>query len=316
MAIIKACKVGGSVKNTGKECDISMGPTAMLLPVPASLTFTLAEIQDIISWITPLLHAALGLRVYPLFGQKAPINTITNNAESDVTVTLDDGTLVFVRYGIYNRTYETISGGLCYARSLMSFLKSGMNVIEIDKQGKMLIAKTGTKNGGGEDLYRGMIPNFMYAPSPILADFKNTYKNRFAYSFDPEEMVNNGEIFDGATPLLNIMGLIDAVLTPGLTTQTTTNIFIGVETECAEADLVALFGTPLAHVGNFTVKNKATGAAVSVTAGAVVGGEVRLTGTYVSGQTYTVTAAAPSVWLSNAVDGYDGSASSVDILIP
>src|SRR5688572_23319744 len=124
MAIKKACIIGNSIKNTGKECDAAMGPTAMLIAVPPSTLITLEDLEDPTEWIRPLLHAPKASRVYPFFGNVAPINTINNNAEGDTTVTMDDGTIVFLRYGIYNRLFETTSGGLCYARALAGLNKS------------------------------------------------------------------------------------------------------------------------------------------------------------------------------------------------
>lgn len=204
MALIKACLIGNSLKNTGKECDTSMVATAMLLAVPPDLEITADDLLDPLAWIEPLLHASKQNRIYPFFGNKAPINTITNNNESDILVTLDDGTQVFLRYGIYNRLYETIAGGICYAKALQGLNKSGFNIIEIDQQGQVLLHKNANKTFGG------LVTTFMYAPSPIMADFKTTpYKNRFQYSFSPVEFVNNCEIFTGGGPLLQLMGLID-----------------------------------------------------------------------------------------------------------
>lgn len=208
MAIIKACLIGNSLRNTGKECDTSMVATAMLIAVPPGLEISDDDLEDPMSWILPLMHADKQNRVYPFFGNKAPINTINNNQQSDILVELDDGTQVFLRYGIYNRIFETIAGGICYAQALQGLNKSGFNIIEIDQQGQMLLCKNanGTK--------RGLIATFMYAPSPIMADFKNTpYKNRFQYSFTPVELVQNGEIFTGAGSLLALMGLIDSKIT-------------------------------------------------------------------------------------------------------
>lgn len=205
MALKKACLVGNSLKNTGKECDVSMVAPAMFIAVPPTLEISDADLLDPIAWITPLLHADKQSRVYPFFGNKAPINTITNNAEADILVTLDDGTQVFLRYGIYNRTFETIAGGICYARALQGLNKSGYNIIEIDQEGKVVLGKNanGTK--------RGLIYSFMYSPSPIFPDFKNTpYKNRFQGSLSPVEFVQNAEIFVGGQSLLSVMGLIDA----------------------------------------------------------------------------------------------------------
>lgn len=215
MALIKACLIGNSLKNTGKECDVSMVAPAMFIAVPPTLEISAADLVDPVAWITPLLHADKQSRVYPFFGNKAPINTITNNAETDVLVVLDDGTQVFLRYGIYNRIFETIAGGICYAKALQGLNKSGYNIIEIDQQGQVLLGK----NANGT--WRGLIYTFMYSPSPIFPDFKNTpYKNRFQGSLSPVEFVQNGEIFTGGAGLLALMGLIDAEITNEATPTT------------------------------------------------------------------------------------------------
>ena len=310
-AITKACKVSSVIKNTGKECDAAMVATAMLLLVPKSFSFTDTDLLDPELFFTSAIHAARGSRVFPLFGQQAPIKEIGNDKEADVLVTLDDGSKVFLRYGFYNKTYKTTSGGICFAQALASLNKSGYSVIEIDQLGQMLV------RDNGDGTYGGLNTDFIYAPSPDHADFKSTpYKNAFMISYSPIEFVNFGTILAGGSNLLAMMGLIDTVITKAAA-ATTTKLKIGVETECAQTDLVALFGDTLgADVTNFIITNKATGVVVTPSAAAIVGGVIELTGTYSTGQTYTVKGAAPSVWLANDIEGYDASDGGVDILIP
>lgn len=284
-----------------------MVATAMLIAVRRGLKFTEADLANPIPWLTGLIHER---KAFPLFGQTAPIRTITNNSEADVLVTLDDGLQIFLRYGVYNKVYETTSGGLCYAEALQSFNKSGYSIIEVDQQGQLLFRKN------NDGTFSGFITDFMYSPSPILADFRNTpYKNRFQISFSPVEMVNNGVIFQGGEELLSLTGLVDSELVQD-GVATTTKLKIGVQTVCAETDLVDLIGDELAQVSNFIVTNKATGAAVVVSAAAVVAGAIELTGSFASGQTFIVEAASPSIWLGNEVEGYDASSSFVEIAVP
>lgn len=312
MALIKACIVGNSVKNTGKECDIAMGPAAMLIAVPPSTVISAANLLDPIAWIRPLMHADKQSRVYPLFGSVAPINVINDNAEGDVTVTLDDGTKILVRLGVYNRTYETIAGGLCYAEALLSFISSGYRVIEIDQQGKMLLRK----NIGLPKTWSGLITTYMGGMAPQLATLKDVFRNRFNYSFTPQELVNSGEIFEGAGSLLGLMGLIDAELLDGDGVQSTTHLFIKVQTHCAESDLVDLIGVDLADATNFIITNKATGAVITPSGVAITAGEIDFTGVFATGQTFNVIGSAPSVWYGNDILGYDASENGVDITIP
>jgi hypothetical protein len=307
MAIIKACKISNRPKNTGKQCDIAMVATAMIIAVQSGLKFDDADLADPIAWLTTLIHEK---KAFPMFGQKAPIREIANDTEGDQIVTLDDGLKVFLRYGLYNRTFGTTSGGLCYAEALQSFLGSGFDVIEIDQQGQMLARKN------SDGTYSPLITDFMYSPSPVLADFKSTpYKNRFQYSYSPVELVNNGIIFKGAEALLSMQGLVDAKITEKAA-ATAADVTIGVETTCSDEDLVDTIGVDLADPTNFTITNVATGANVPITAAAIVGGNIVLSAVLVSGQTYRVVGTSPEVWLANNVEGYDGSEHYVDILVP
>jgi hypothetical protein len=307
MAIIKACKISNRPKNTGKQCDIAMVATAMIIAVQSGLKFDDADLADPIAWLTTLIHEK---KAFPMFGQKAPIREIANDTEGDQIVTLDDGLKVFLRYGLYNRTFGTTSGGLCYAEALQSFLGSGFDVIEIDQQGQMLARKN------SDGTYSPLITDFMYSPSPVLADFKSTpYKNRFQYSYSPVELVNNGIIFKGAEALLSMQGLVDAKITEKAA-ATAADVTIGVETTCSDEDLVDTIGADLADPANFAITNVATGLPVTITAAAIVGGNIVLSAVLVSGQTYRVVGTSPEVWLANNVEGYDGSENYVDILVP
>lgn len=308
-AIVKACNIINTPKNTGKQCDTAMVATAMLIAMQSGLTFDDTDLEDPVSWLTTLIHQK---KAFPLFGHKAPIREIKNNKEADKIVTLDDGLQVFLRYGIYNRMFATTSGGLCYADALQSFLNSGYDIVEIDQLGQLLARdnKDGT--------YSPLITDFMYSPTPDLADFTATpFKNFFQYSFTPLELVQNGIIFKGASSLLSMQGLQDAEIFKAAA-ATTTKLKIGVKTTCSEVDLVEKFGNDLGtHVNNFRVEDVAAlGTAVIPSAAAIVTGWIELTGVYTTGHTYRVWGATPAAWLANSVEGYDGSENYVDILIP
>lgn len=306
--ITKACKLSNFIKNSGKECDKAMGPTAMLLAVPGSLKFTEADLNDP-TWLVNAIHDIPSLRVYPFFGNKAPIREINQSPENDVIVTLDDGSQVFLRYGFYNTTFATTSGGLCYAKFLRSLNESGYSIIQFDKQGQLLV------HDNGDGSYSGLATDFMYSPAPVLADLKTTpFKNKFMITYSPDEFVNNGVVLGGAVSWLSEMGLIDVEIVKAAA-ATTTKLKINVLTECAETNLLDIYPTELPVVGNFVVKDKADGSVVIPTAAGVVSGHIELTGTYVTGHTYTVSGSAASVWFSNGIEGYEAT-SSVDITIP
>lgn len=305
-----ACLIGNNIINSGKECDTSMVATAMLIAVPPSFSFTLSDIQnDPVDWIEPLLHGPVGSRVYPYFGLKAPINNVSNNAGSDTIVTLDDGTPVFLRYALYTKTFETIAGGLCYAKVLQGLNKSGYNILEIDQQGQMLV---GVNPDGS---FRGLITNFMYAPAPKQADLKtNPYLNQFQLSYSPIELVQNGKILSGCGPLLQLMGLIDAeIVAAGA--ASTTEILITVQTECAKNNIASKF-TSVINPDNFVVTKESDGTTVALTGVTLTGTTLALEGAFISGQKYRVSGASASVWYANNIEGYDAEDFSLEVSIP
>lgn len=309
-AIIKACNISNSPNNTGLQCNAAMVATAMLIAMRSDITFTDADLADPVTWLTNLIH---NKTAFPMFGTKAPIREIKNEKEADVMVTLDDGLKVFLRYGIYNRSYATTSGGLMYAKALQSFLNSGYNILEIDQQGQLLAAQV------SDGVYAALTTGFMYSPSPDMADFKTTpYKNWFAYSYSPVDLVQNGIIFTGAGSLLSLNGLIDSKITKAAA-ATTTKLKIGVVTTGAGVDLVAKFPLLGTIPANFYVEDVAVpGTPVAISAAGVVSGHIELTGTFVSAHTYRVWGATPAVWLANTppISGFDASQNFVDILIP
>lgn len=314
MAIIRACQFQNTIRNTGKECDMSMGPTAMLIAIRKGQTFTDADLTSPSSWLNVLIHASRAIRVFPFFGQNAPIREITNDKEADVIVTLDDGSKTFLRYGFYTRTFGTTSGSLGYAKSLQGLNKSGYSIIEIDQQGNMLC------RDNGDGTYSGLVTDLTYSPAPTLPDMKtNVYKNHFLLTYSPLELVNYGVILEGAQPLLSAMGLIDAHFTAPVASSTT-DINVAILTNVALSDLVAMFGTAWNHANNFVVTDP-TGTVVTVTgvtqvaASGTTPAYVVLAGTFVSGTTYTVNISSPAGLLANNIDGYDVPL-PIAILIP
>lgn len=307
-AVVRACLKGATIKNTGIECNESMGPTSILYAVPPDLTWDDADLEDFTEWLNTQIHADSDERIYPLFGPSVPIRKITLSKESDVIPVQDDGTPIFVRYGTLTRSFATTEAGICYAKALQSLNKSGYSIIEVDNANQLLMRQN------EDGTYSGIRCTFMYSPSPDLADFKTPGYVNFQLTLTPAEYVGFGVIFQGDATVSDQVGLIDTKVTDA-TGSSTTKLKVGVLTECGLTDLVAKLGSALAVIGNFIVKLKSTGVVQTMSAAAILGGHVELTGTFVSASIYTVALAAPSVLLGNDVDGYEGT-ESVDITIP
>lgn len=309
--LVKACVVSQSLQNTGVDCNIMMAATSMIVAVPPTFTFNKSDVDTdakVVTWFKTAIHAPKATRIYPIFGRQAPIRFITNEKEADVVATLDDGLRVFIRYGFLNRTFATTSGGLCYAANLQSFVQCGYSVLEIDILGRMLAAN----NIGGTSDYRGVICDFMYSPSPDLADFRNPAKTNFQVSYSPTEYVGNGVLLDGAKSIMSFSGLKDVQFV--LVSATTTTITLKITSECSGDDLVTLFGPAAISSTYFIVTNATTGAVVSATAAAGTGTNVVLTGTFPSG-TYHITGASTSVTYPS-IPFFDYEAASLYVTIP
>lgn len=207
-AILEACLVSTALRNSGKECDIAMVAAAQFWITPPDWSLTREQLADPVTTFRNGIHAAKGSRIYPIFGQKAPIREITNAGGDDVSVTMDDGLEVFLRFNLYNNTYATTNGGLCYAKMLQDMGQSGYNALKIDAKGQGLFRKN------DDGTFGSLITDYMTAPSPTEADLKSTpYKNRFRISYSPVEMVQNGVVMKNCGPLLSMMGLIDSEIT-------------------------------------------------------------------------------------------------------
>lgn len=277
-ALISACQKGLSIRNTRSECNDSMGPTARLIAVPPGATWQKSDMANFTAYVNTQLHAPLGERWYVLFGPEVPIRRITNNKESDVIFTADDGTQIFIRYGVLNRAFGTTEGGLCFAQAIQSLNKSGYSFIEVDNATQVMMRK----NSDGS--YSAVKTTFVYSPSIDLADFKNPAFTNFQISIKPEEYVGNGVIFQADdSSLMDLVSLLDvsviqdgAPTTTGATRATATDtIVIGATGDSIDIKTggVSLAGAPVVQtVTESSATLLAAKIAAAITANATVNG--------------------------------------------
>lgn len=205
MALVNPCAAGATRTNTGTECSDAMRATAMLIMMPKASTWTATDEEDFTSFVKTKIHADAADRWYPIFGNPAPVRGIVDNNEQDVLETLEDGSVQFIRFGMYNRMFLTTEGGLCLAKAL-GRLNKNYSFIEIDIEGKILrmVNPSGTRQG---------VPvNLAYSPTPELANLKTTYKNKFYLSFSKNNYIDRAEIVvaDANEDILALNGLIDS----------------------------------------------------------------------------------------------------------
>lgn len=307
--LINPCNISVAPSNTGADCNAAMKASAMIIMVPRSAKWTDAQITSAGSFTKFLdtqVHAAPAQRWFPIFGNNAPVRAITEAAEADVIETFDDGSQSFIRYGMYNRTFVTNAGGIALAQHLMNFRGGSYAFIEVDITSQVMVMS----NSDGS--YSGFPCNLAYAPAPEIANLKTTYKNKFMLSFSPKVYIQQSILFaaDSTENILAQNGLLDAQVTVGTGTQSTTNLLVGVSTIGSKTDLVALYtGTgagTIGQVANFVVTKASDNSVVTPTACTVVSGQVQLTGTYTTATSYNVALAAPSVLKANGIEGYEG----------
>lgn len=309
MAFENPCLLDENVVNTGTECNDAMGPTALILLGDTSIEYTPEQVAGgMLATLETSIHAAGKARVYPLFGNNAPIRDIQNTNGDNVLEEMPDGSTAFVRSGKFTRLFLTKEGGDCLAKILYQMNGASLGFIEVDANNKVKMRQLANGN-------YGFIPvNMIDAPLPSLASFTEVFKNAFRMNFDPKYYVKEAVTFVSTEDLTGLSGLINAGVFAGATPATTTELYVAVKSLCAATDLVAEFPTQIADADNFIVKEGTT--VITPSAVAVVGGEVKFTiAAQTAGDVITVSGAAASVLNANGITGFD-IVQGVSITIP
>ena len=297
MAFENPCLLDENVVNTGTECNDAMGPTALILLGDNSIEFTPEQVAGgMLATLETAIHAAGKARVYPLFGNNAPIRDIQNTNGDNILEEMPDGSTAFVRSGKFTRLFLTKEGGDCLAKILYQMNGASLGFIEVDANNKVKMRKLANGN-------YGFIPvNMIDAPLPSLASFSEVFKNAFRMNFDPKYYVKEAVTFVSTEDLTGLQGLINAGVLAGTTPSTTTDLYVAVKSLCAATDLVAEFPTQIADADNFIVKEGTT--VITPSAVAVVNGQVKITiAAQTAGDIITISGAAASVLNANGVAG-------------
>jgi hypothetical protein len=299
-AIVRACKSSTSFKNSGTGSNLFPQATAMIFVVSPKLKFTLADLNnpDIVSVFTEWIHADGDDRIYPLFGNQIPISGIANTKGTDNTVTLDNGTVMFVSYSQYIKLFSTTDGGLCFAKVLKSFNNAPMAVIEVDIAGNIIC------KGNSDGTYSGLKCT-LFAPAIDMADLKNPAKSYFQLGYMPDYFVDNAVTLSDGKPLLDLIGLFDLSI-QDTGTSTITSLRVKIIDDCCGDDVTAEYGQILADADDFEVTSP-TGATVPVTSSTydAVNNVVALAGTFNPTTTYKVGSAAPSQLFLDDAEGIE-----------
>jgi hypothetical protein len=179
---------------------------------------------------------------------------------------------------------HALGGGLCFAKALQSFNGvSSLAFISVDANGRWFVKKN------SDGTFSGMPAAQVSAPKIGTADFKNLARTNFSISYDPISYVNGKLIVtDAGTEVIDITGLIDVNVMEGDSAATTSHLYVKLVDDCCGDDVASILGAGLLFPDNFLVTDKATGLPVTITGVTIIGEEVALAGTFVSGHTYVV----------------------------
>lgn len=312
-AAVEACDVAQSVRNTGVECDTSFGLLAQIIAAPMLFRTPLTDVE---AEFDAAISADPGGRVYPISGDAAPIASVTNSNESDVTETLPNGQVIFIRAGYINLDLYTIRGGICFYDKLSSFIGTGFGFFLVDVDGKIM-AKKFVDSTTGAVTY-GPIGATLQGVKPTFTTDTTVYKNNYTLSLNPSEL-RTAKILTGGANLLAVTGLIDVVIKKTAAASTTI-IKVGANTECANSNMFNLYAAGLADVDAWVVYDNAAPTTpitpTSVTQDATNKGW-NLNGTWIPGHTYKVYFTTPAnMRTATVVEGFDGTIDYATILIP
>ena len=259
--LLPACAASSAPLNNGIDCSVKMGAPVMLILMPAGFKWHASDEVNFLTFLQNQIAAASPNRFYPLFGNVANIRTIADAKESDVTVTYDDGSMGFIRNGMFSRTFTTNKGGLAYAKALMS-INSFTNwaFIEIDKNLNVL------RKQNSDGSFSGVPLNVAYAATPELATLKTEFLIPFVMNFSPADYISRSVISKSTEYLLDITGL----------------------TNCGIINAAAVYTNPTPGTGTITVT------AIGANADTI---NVQIAGTSISGGAVAKTASESTVTL-------------------
>jgi hypothetical protein len=301
MAFLNPCDLDNEIVNTGTECNDAMGPTAMIILGDPSIEYTPQQIAGgMLAVLQADTHESGRNRIFPIFGNNVPVRDIQNTNEDNILETMPDGSTAFVRSGKFTRLFATKEGGDCLSKAFYRLNGSSLGFIEVDGNNKVKMRKLANGN------YSFIPTNMIDAPLPTLADYAVVFKNAIRLNFDPKFYIAEAVTFQSDEDLLSLRGLVNAEITQGATTITTTKLYINVASQCGSTDLIEEFPTEIVEIDNFIVFNVTDNAAVTPSAAAIVSGQVELTVTaQTSADVIRVTGAAASVLSGNGIDGFD-----------
>lgn len=311
MLNVKIC--AGSGSNTGfGDCPVDLKNIVGFILTPkgfaisaansATKELALAALQDAII-------ATSSNRIYPVNN----IAATDGNIEDPVSETLGYGAIVTIRDGNYNVNLRFLEGGLCLSNALRKFNSKRPEVLFIDANGVLF----GQRVGG--ELRSVPLLNFYQRPFSLNDGSGAVAGYITNMVFEPRFINENIGFIDGeGSTFWQLEGLQDVVISE--TTGSAEPILkIIASTGCSGDDFITEFATELATIGNWSAKNAATGADITITSVAVSGSVATVTLSAVdtdyptSGGSVKLSLAAPSVLDAAGIVGFESNTITVAV---
>lgn len=259
MAVINITNCASDIKNTGfGTCTIDFGAIVGAFIMSRDVSFSEAQLADLRETLNDAAIADKPDRIYPFHGFEA----LTDNTEDPTFQTMASGRQVFIKEGNYNWIMQFIDGGLCLSNKLRSFNDGNWAALFYDQKGNLF----GTREevSGGVYVIKGVPLDTLYTFPWKANDFSNVTQYRTQFSFKPGYVNEQIGFIQADFSLSEVKGVKDVGL---IVTSPLAAGIVGVDARvsCGGDDMHSLYSSELAVVGAWVAKNKASGAAITVT---------------------------------------------------
>lgn len=260
MADVNTISCLTNIGNTGiGSCYFTPAFIRMAIRVPDNYELTSAELDTLQATLTAdTLADSKSARIYPIPGFKG----ITNNSEDVVTQTLADGTIVVVRDGNYDVTFQYIDGGMCLHKSLRSWNNQPGKYIFVDSN-NVLMGWRKVKADGSVVL-AGM-PALFFAPKWALNDGANVAAFTVRFNIQSNYMNEDLGFFQAPFNVSEIVGLQTVALKQGTTANLNGLLHVHASYGCDGSNFGEVYDTELAVDSLWITKNKTTGQVIDIT---------------------------------------------------
>lgn len=259
MAEINSISCLNASSNTGVgSCFLTPGFMAGAIRVPPSFELTEANLDALQAYLTTqTLLDDPSLRIYPLHDFRG----ITPNSEDVVTQTLSDGSVVVVRQGNYDYTWQYIDGGMCLHKSLLNWNGLPGYFLFYDKNNVLYGWRV--VKADGSIVIKG-IPALFNANKWAMNDGANVASFTVRFNIDPIYLNQELGFFKASFNFKNITGLQTVALKQGTTANLAGLLHIKALFGCDRSNFGELYDTELAAVALWIATNAATGNVIDI----------------------------------------------------